>query len=1666
MIRWKTVGLKLGLSLVGTLGFAQVTGNGLMPPPIDLTRSGWDTTLQNGNLTFGLPLANVPGEIPIPVGYGLNATYIARSWTTRVYDPDLGKSVPVINETDRPMVGGVHFGYIAPSATYSGTTVPGLTVLESGAQIADSQWTAFSANSTLGGVLNLPQAFGFTAVSTSVAMVDPTGTYLTYSTSISGINPTYQSIITANLPTNFGTPSSTYKVVMDKNRARVYAWAASVNAWVPVLWADRFGHYVTLNWIRATTGLPSGITAITKVTVTNQHSKGVVLRWADYSSYTSVVDLLRLDYVGVHAPSVLVQGYPSYSRSAPVGYVTTSPDNQWWVVPSIIGASGRPVAIQVGAYGSIAQPSWNGSGSSAGSAPGTPPADGTADSNTRTWSFAYDGNLAELTSYTDSNGLTTSFTFVNYTALGGMCPPRGVSEVHAVDSASRAQWKRWTRTFSSTLPTTLSIKVEGWWDPNQLPGGPDRYHQIVFPTDSLNYGNGVPQTDTLIDTLNKVWSTTTYSWNATGSGLNAGLSSVQAVTVQQDNTPDITTALGYKNSTNLQISQQNVSAKDSSGTSILVSQTLNTYSSRWDMLEGYQLGEVDTTQFVPDGKGGVVSLGTVAQKNVYDAPASGPALLQLQQSYLDGGSVGKHGYAYTYDSQGRVQSQQVYHLDGTQTQILSNSTAFGYDTSTGAIASQTMSDLTVTPHPTLGQTASGFDSAGRPTTITDATGVSTTYSYDDRGRVLSVTRPGSPAVNYTYPTELQSQVTSNGLTTFTDYDGFGRVVATTTPTGVKTGGGVGYTTQTPTYDFYGRVTRMMEINPAGTVRNRYWTYDTLDRQTSLTPYVGGGTTTAFAVSGIYRKVTTTLSNQISSTSFIDPLGQVVEMDSPDGSTTKRTTTATLDGTGRLITSTIQVTTQPTTGTAQTRSWTYDALGQLLSKTEPETNTQTFSSNNGLLQPTWVVEAANTGDARSRGISYDGFGRMTFMGVGGGDQVSYTYTGAKLTDATRKSGGLTVTQHWEYTAPGGALSSETTTQSGLSTTIGYAYDPQGRLVTLTYPDLRTAVYGYDAFNRVKTIMYNNAALVSNVGYDDWGNRSQIQFASGALDNWEADLTGTRLNHWNIGYVGGGPDARTYTYDDAKNVLSSIVLNPLPQGATQEWTFLDHDNMGHLKEADGFGITTKHTYDAFGNNLTSVATPNGSSVPSTVNSFTFNSIPNNQIPGLDSNGALTGWNTNLRGEATQVGAATASSTVYGLSWDGLGLLQSINWNNGSESFLYAPTGMRVRLVDQVSGADTRQYAYTSGGLLLTEYKNPTGTPVWNRDVVYLGTQAVAEINADGVHELHSDHLGSPRLVTRGPGVWSDIGKPEEALAYGPYGELINSTGLNGYNYVPLTGYTGHIQADVTGLIYMRGRYYSPSWHAFVNSDQGVDPSTWNQRAYVGGSPFMGVDPSGMVLQQFCINGQTALVNGWYENGVYRYDSVYWTGDSCSSGGGLSGGGGNSGGNGNDGGGDMGKTPPPPTPPPPPPPKPNDCQQSDTVDNSLITGSGFFYGGAAELSTVAPIAAGSFSKGIGGVSGERLTFSSSGGTSAIDAQSRGDWGWGANAGVGAGIWFTNAKSANALSGPSRSTDISILFIGFTFSRNTDGSWVFQYGLVNRGGGIGVHHYTTNTSVTKRCN
>ncbi len=356
----------------------------------------------------------------------------------------------------------------------------------------------------------------------------------------------------------------------------------------------------------------------------------------------------------------------------------------------------------------------------------------------------------------------------------------------------------------------------------------------------------------------------------------------------------------------------------------------------------------------------------------------------------------------------------------------------------------------------------------------------------------------------------------------------------------------------------------------------------------------------------------------------------------------------------------------------------------------------------------------------------------------------------------------------------------------------------------------------------------SSLVTGIDFDEWGQRKRLTFGSGAYSDWSTQDLGTHLKTWTIGYTTGGlgdpGNPRQYTYNSIEQLTKA-----------GEWGPLQHDALGQLVHAaaPGMGVSSMDfAHDGFGNNISHrVQGTAGASF----NNFDFPALATNQIPAMTTTGGLTGWSMNPQGRAIQIGTGTSTGATLGLGWDGLGQLASVTSAAGTQWYAYAPTGLRVQVQDSLSPARNRRYAYSSGGLLMSEFTQAG----WKRDVVYLGSEAVAEVDEAGVHELHNDHLGTPRIVTG-----RATRMIEGRQAFGPYGEALAAQ-TEGYR--PLTGYTGHLQTEDTGLIYMRGRYYSPAWHRFLNSDQGADPSTWNQVAYVAGSPFMATDPSGMAGNQ---------------------------------------------------------------------------------------------------------------------------------------------------------------------------------------------------------------------------
>lgn len=1402
--------------------------------PTALVGQGIQVEPRTGRMSFTAPLMSVPGPMPIELVFRFNGSFAEQTTTAlvRVWDPASRRYIwePVdMTNLSRPVYGTVHFGYISGSATFGIVNDPGTYVLESGAQFRDRDLKPFTEwNATF----TLPETFGLSSKAPSAVRVTVGGSHAVYAATRAELGGLASSLVA---PTGFGAAPEAFTVVLDKDRARIYAQVGPSNTWAPMLWVDRFGNKVTFAWSKASGASPE-IETLYGVEVRNHLNKGLQVQWAVYREGTpGSHDLFIVSPIGVNAPTLVATGHPGLASLAP----SAASELGTWrtpATPRIAGPWGRPTALRWGARSDVGTPSWIGYGAQL-------PAvveDGALAAPVMTWQFTYDANGAELTALQDPIGLRTAFTYGTLNipptdtsvANGkkvGNAVVRGITLTQATDiQTGKVLSRSWTRGATASNEPNVILR-ETFGSLSECP----RYTELVYvpgSANALHYGNGAIQRVYLRDRNGTELASTIYG--LANAGLDPAYSrAFQTTVTRQLEQPQVT--IQVVDALGLQVNQ--IKQYVGSGTPRLIQETTLTYEARKDQLDAQRVTRSLTKRFNPS---------TGAQLTpMVDSNLTYTVKGQVQESYRVASGLSNLGYRYTYDTEGRMTSVEPLGAQHAPWESRSSYESWRWSPSEERLQMQINE-----AYPAMQEVSRArvelIDSAERPLTSLDLRGVRTTTVYDLFGRPRRSQTEGLGLVEIEYgdgrvTTQRRTVGAGKVLISTRSVNAFGQVLEQTGPDG---------TSLRYDYDDLGRVERTHRVSSLGKVVSREAVArDLLDRPTLRTSPGGASENLAYSVSGLNNRVTATrtfVNGPLTQTATTqvdrDAFGQVARTQGADGTVT----TTTYDGLGNPL----RVVTLPpydggplpkplpgeeppeiTLPDPQERIFNYDGHGRLTSKVEPETGTIAFVNDAVHGKPLAITEASG----RKRTLAYDGLGRLLKVTSSSGEVLlTYSYTGADLVQATTLSNGQTVTQQFTYsTGPGRRLEAETTTFPGYAATVSYGYDTWGNPASLTYPNGRVASYGYDALGRISTVTYNGQPVVSNIAYDEWGVRSNLAFASGAYSRWSTKQNeGLLLDAWTIGLNGGAIPGgiRTYCYDSGERLSSA-----------GEWTLVQ-DAQGRLTQAnfmpqstgDPSAFSTFHGHDPFGNNT---AHTKAGAAPSSLNVFSLPDLPNNRLPALTTNGAMTGWDYSANGEATSIGLATGAAQVMGLVWDGLGRLHQANHPAARQTYTYAPTGLRVALADASSSARSRAFAYTAGGLLISEY-GLGGS--WLRDVIYVGGDPVAEADGSGLHELHKDHLGSPRVVTKG-----GTGQIEGRISFGPYGERIpNSSSDNAY--LPLTGYTGHIQEDATGLIYMRGRYYSPVWHRFLNSDHGVDLSQWNQMAYVGGSPFMATDPTGMM------------------------------------------------------------------------------------------------------------------------------------------------------------------------------------------------------------------------------
>ncbi len=760
----------------------------------------------------------------------------------------------------------------------------------------------------------------------------------------------------------------------------------------------------------------------------------------------------------------------------------------------------------------------------------------------------------------------------------------------------------------------------------------------------------------------------------------------------------------------------------------------------------------------------------------------------------------------------------------------------------------------------------------------DANGVSTTYTYDDLGRVTSVVEPpndgANPTRTFTYrasagigpnqPFWVQEAVRDDGgetnyRATYTFYDGFGRILQRSTEAPRAVGGQVQYIESRNAYNWrdakrYASVPAYVLAESDGsTVYHPVTNWTTLphtgyeyDAHGRLSKTIGPDLT----AERTYYSVTATSETRLL-TAAIDAKDHMTIHES--------------DPFGRLVTAKQfagEFTGEPGWGAPAyaTAIYAYDVADRLESVTGPATPaTRIYYDGLGRKErmedvdlglwrysytATGALETQTNAEACVTTFGYDDVGRLTGKSYSGPQKcataaVSYTYdeglNGIGRRTAMRDGSGSTT---WQYDVRGRAIA-ETRTIADTAFTTYRTYRSDNSLATLAYPDGEEVTYGYDATGRVTSLngtAYEGSGqpgnYLSGAAYTALGQPANLQYGNGAVvgytyhpDDYRlAAITAPGVSLW-------------YDYDPAGNVRT--ITDTLQ---TTPVTTFGYDELDRLKSARG-AYSADYTYSANGNLLTkgeggssvslTYPAPDHAHAPASVNGVSY-SYDNNGNVTSDGRRTMT---YDAENRLSQVISGTLTTTF---AYDGDGNLVVRVAPDGTKT-LYVSPAFEVT-VSTAAPPPPPTPSPRPGYMVYLPWVSSRalscstlieGHPIQIRKHYLLGQQRIAQRDAcNGATTVffYHDLLGSTAATSAG-----------ESARYWPYGNM-RSGNLNSTDY----RFTGQRNDSSIELYLMGARWYDPSLGRFISPDSIIpdpgNPQDLNRYAYALGNPVKYRDPTG--------------------------------------------------------------------------------------------------------------------------------------------------------------------------------------------------------------------------------
>lgn len=793
-------------------------------------------------------------------------------------------------------------------------------------------------------------------------------------------------------------------------------------------------------------------------------------------------------------------------------------------------------------------------------------------------------------------------------------------------------------------------------------------------------------------------------------------------------------------------------------------------------------------------------------------------------------------------------------------------------------------------------TVTDYDNRGQfPETVTNALGQSETYLYEPKfGQMAALTGPNLLTTHWTYDVfgrktgETRAdgsstayeyewcvsgcpsgakyfiESTDNGIAPVREYfDKFDRKLRTRT---LAFDGGAVYVDTV--YNALGQTQKVSEPYFAGATV--YWTestYDLVGRIIEVDPPAGPTVTTAY--NGLSNTTSRTVNGSArTETETKNVAGQTVSVTNAAGTVL----TYSYDSQGNLTDTQVQ-------GRSDTLIQVdFDIRGRKIAMDDPDMGEWSYAYNG-------YGELVSQTNALSQTVtmSYDKLGRLVQRVEPEGTS---TWTYGTVFDVSHREVGKLVqvkgpgndfyTRDIEYDSLG-RTKSETVTLN-----IAPYLSDREYITSMTY------YASGDHIGKLEKIRYPEVGAsrfeVKN-HYNSYGYLETVTSADGSITYWEG--IGTNARGQFTAEALGDHVLTTRTYDTTRGWTKTIqsVSDASGVGTFQSMQY-EFDDVGNIewRKDHRQNLTENFLYDTL-DQLTDAWVVGGTpSSDYVAKEYSYDALGNIKFK--------TGVGHYKYGSACGTGAGPHAVCEIRSAASGGTLLQSYAYNANGSMFdkdggpdeAYYTSFNKPYQFDQGGTSvvfhygTERERVFKVSGVTKTAYigMGDTGNPLYEHEMttgldkhlhfIYAGGQALGvhtvEDNGSATTSkteyLHRDHLGSVEVVT------ANDGTVAARMSYDAWGQQRDpdwSEPSSGFAAAPGNlGFTGHENIPERGLVHMNGRVYDPALGKFLSADPNVqfskDVRSYNRYSYVSNNPLRYTDPTGYFLKKLLQNMPSGL------------------------------------------------------------------------------------------------------------------------------------------------------------------------------------------------------------------